>query len=60
MEVTVDPLTTLPGIGPDVRDNMMALNINSVDDVRECSEKELRQVPGVGKSKAEFLTEYLE
>ena len=60
VKATVDPLATLPGIGPDVRQVMMEMGIESVDDVRQCSTEELRQVPGIGRQKSLFLKEYLE
>ena len=60
VKATVDPLATLPGIGPDCREVMMEMGIQSVEDVREYSEEELRQIPGIGRQKSLFLKEYLD
>ena len=59
MKVQFDPLSTIPGIGVDVRECLYASGYESVYDLREASEQELRQVPGIGEKKSRFLEEYL-
>lgn len=59
MKAKIDPLAVVPGIGPDVRRGMEAYGFETVEDVRQASEEELLEVPGIGEQKVEFLEVYL-
>ena len=60
MKVDYDPLATIPTIGVEARESLQAYGYETVDDVRDASVEELKEVPCVGEAKAEFLVYYLE
>lgn len=60
MEVEYDPLSTVPTIGVEARENLREYGYESVADVRDATVEELKEVPYIGEAKAEFLSHHLE
>lgn len=52
------PVDMMPGIGIECARTLSMHGLETVGDVREASEEELRAIPGIGDGKMQFINEF--